>query len=614
MLDPLANCDIEELAYIHTGDAGYRKRLLALSEGDVDGARERHADANLLFHADPIRGKPGPYAPRTSVFHDSGIAILRTGSETAARKHLVLNYGKGSGGHGHRDKLSINLISFGYDLACDLGYPTTFTHKKVDGWEKHTASHATVCIDGQAQEIATGSLRFYGRTPGMQAVCASGERAYPGCAEVYERTLVMVDASRSDTYVVDLFRVKGGSRHDYMFRSLSGDDGENFRMQFPAGTETVRQAGGTAAGEDVAFGTSPGLGYIKDVSRTVCDGLWSATWRVGDEENTGIRLTMVGDVDREIINGKGEGYGFFGQSPWDACVAVRQSSDSGETVYAGVLEPFQGRPFVRSVEALTVSGGIGAKVRLDGRTDYVFLRLEKGSVCTTAIDGVPVTFDAEVARIVLYEPGGCDLQILQGVRLQFGDEALEGAALPAGRVDAVDPEDRTVVVTLDSGVGIAEGDVVVFRNPAYTCNSSYEAISVESMGGNRHRVRLNMSLNLSEGTVRSVDRERGLFATDTCMTKLEACPGGLFDGKAIHSAGQAVGAIETAGPDVLGPEERPFASGKGSGEPAAGTLNYFRFHDHPSGSGLNVGDRFMVCDLNTGDRFEVMRSAHRAVR
>ena len=246
--NPFANCEIDELAYIHTGDGAYRNRLLSLSEGNVDRIRERYADANLLFHADPIRGKSRPFVPRTTVFHDSGIAILRTGANIASRKHLVLNYGKGNGGHGHRDKLGINIITFGYDLACDLGYPTTFTHKKVDGWEKHTASHATVCIDGQAQEIATGSLRFYGRTPGMQAVCASGETAYPGCAEVYERTLVMVDAPGSDAYVVDLFRVSGGTTHDYMFRSLSGDDGENFRMEFPEAAEPLRQVRGDRRG------------------------------------------------------------------------------------------------------------------------------------------------------------------------------------------------------------------------------------------------------------------------------------------------------------------------------------------------------------------------------
>ncbi len=610
VLDPLANCDVEELAYIHTGDDEYRNRLLALSKGAVNGARARYADANLLFHADAVTGTAAPHVPCTTLFHDSGIAILRTGSEVTTRKHLVLNFGKGSGGHGHRDKLSINLIAFGYDLACDLGYPTTFTHKKVDGWEKHTASHATVCIDGRAQEIATGSLRFFGRTPGMQAVCASGERAYPGCAGVYERTLVMVDAPGSDTYVFDLFRVQGGATHDYMFRSLSGDDGEGFSTEFPAGTKTVRQPRGTAAGEDVAFGTLPGPGYIKDVSRTFCSGTWSATWGAGDEDSTGIRLTMLGNPGREIINGKGEGFGFFGQSPWDACVAVRQSTEGGESIFGGVLEPFQVDPFVRSVKALDVSGGIGAMVCLDGRTDYLLRRLAEGEVCTAEIDGAPVTFDAEVARVTVYESGGCDLHILHGIWLQFGDEVLEGGALPLGRVDTVDPGGDSVVLDLDSGDGIVEGDVVVFNNPDYTCNSSYEVATAEAMDGNRFRIGLSMSLNLSEGVVRAVDRERGLFATDTCMTKLEACPGGLFDGKAVHSAGRALGAIETAGKDILGPEERTFASGTGGG---SASLSCFRFLDPRSASGLNVGDRFLVCDLTAGDRFEVMRSAFRTV-
>ncbi len=610
VLDPLANCDVEELAYIHTGDDVYRNRLLAISEGDVDGIRERYADASLLFHAEPIRGTAGPYVPRTTVFHDSGIAILRTGHDIATRKHLVLNYGKGSSGHGHRDKLSINLITFGYDLACDLGYPTTFTHDKVDGWEKHTASHATVCIDGRAQEIATGSLRFFGHTPGMQTVCASGEAAYPGCAEVYERTLVMVDAPGSDAYVVDVFRVKGGSTHDYMFRSLSGDDGDHLKLEFPAGTETLRQARGTAAGEKVAFGTSPGLGYIRDVSRSLCDREWSATWRAGDEENTGIRLTMVGQSGREIVNGKGEGFGFFGQSPWDACVAVRQSG--GESVFSGVLEPFQGDPFIESVEAMEVTGGIGAKIRLDGRVDCVFRRLEKGAVCTAEIDGIPLAFDAEVARIARHESGRRDLQIVQGIRLRFGNEVLDCGAIPAGRIESIDPEERTVIVALDSGNRIAEGDMVVFRRPAYTCNSSYEILTAEVVDGNRYRLGLHMSFNLSEGVVRSVDRAGGVFATDTCMTKLKACPG-LFDGKAIRTGGETVGAIETAGPDILTPEERRFATTSDEEAPASGTMAYFRFNEPRSVSGLNVGDRFMVCDLNEGDRFTVMRSAYRTI-
>ena len=549
--------------------------------------------------------------PRTTIFHDSGIAILRTGHDIATRKHLVLNYGKGSSGHGHRDKLSINLITFGYDLACDLGYPTTFTHDKVDGWEKHTASHATVCIDGRAQEIATGSLRFFGSTPGMQAVCATGDRAYPACAEVYERTLVMVDAPGSDAYVVDVFRVSGGSTHDYMFRSLSGDDGENLSLEFPPGTATVRQMRGTAAGEDVAFGSLPGLGYIKDVSRTACDREWSATWRTGDEENTGIRLTMIGQSGSEIVNGKGEGFGFFGQSPWDASVAVRQSG-GGESIFMGVLEPFQGDPFVRSVEAVDVSGGIGAKIRLDGRVDYVLRRLEKSAVCTAEIDGAPVVFNAEVARISIHELGRRDLQIVQGSRLRFGEEVLECGAIPSGRVEAVDPKDRSVIVTLDSGDGIEEGDLVVFRNPAFPCNSSYEVVTAEAMDGNRHRLGLHMSFNLSEGVVQSVEREKGQFATDTCMTKLRACPG-LFDGKAIRSGGKAVGTIETAGPDILKQKERPFASRIRDGAPETGQLSYFRFDDPRSVSGLNVGDRFMVCDLNAGDRFTVMRSAYRTI-
>ena len=179
----------------------------------------RFANSRLLFHADEIRGDSEPFVPRSRIFHDSGIAILRTGEDLATRKHVVLNYGKGNAGHGHKDKLSINLIAFEFDLAADLGYPTTFTHPKVDGWEKHTASHATVMIDGKSQNYAAGSLEAYCKTPGMQIVAASGARAYPGLAQMYQRTLWLIDASGSEHYIFDVFQVEGGEQHDYVFRS-----------------------------------------------------------------------------------------------------------------------------------------------------------------------------------------------------------------------------------------------------------------------------------------------------------------------------------------------------------------------------------------------------------
>ena len=70
------------------------------------------------------------------------------------------------------------------------------------------------------------------------------------------------------------------------------------------------------------------------------------------------------------------------------------------------------------------------------------------------------------------------------------------------------------------------------------------------------------------------------------MTKLKVCPG-LFDGKAVYAGGSRRGVVEAA------------------------TEGRFTFSDPSAAAGLKKGDRFLVCDLDVGDEFEVMRSAYR---
>jgi hypothetical protein len=588
VLNPYSMCALEETAYTHTGERGCLDRLLALSGGDVDLMRDRYASVELLFYAEPIRGEAGALENGTVLFHDSGFAILRTGTELDTRKHIVLNYGKGNSGHGHHDKLAVNLIAYGYDLAADLGYPTTFTHRKVAGWETHTASHATVCIDGRNQELATGSLRLFGKTPGTQVICATGERAYPDLAEVYERTLSVIDVSDSQAYVFDVFRVRGGNVHDYLFRSLSGEAGSNFCVDHPEGVEIVPQAVGTLAGEAVAFGEMPGYGFVKDVTRATCEGVSNATWRIGNEDDTGIRLTMLGGKGMQIITGKGEGYGFFGKSPWDACFAARAVSVGETTVFTAILQPFQLRPFIKAVQPISVAGGVGAKIVLEGREDYLFRKVGNVPFCISDIDGKRVELDGEFARVSIWPRGKRELHLIQGRRLRFGDAVLEAPAIPRARIESVDPAAKTIVIVLDSGESVSDGDTIIVTNPASICTSIFEVRNADPVGERRYRLEVSMGLTLCEGVVSVVDRNEGTFQTEASLTKLKACPG-LFDGKAVWVNGTRLGVVLSAAPPV------------------------FKMTDRSAVSNMVVGDSFLVSDLDTGDELEVMRSAHKTI-
>ena len=120
----------------------------------------------------------------------------------------------GAYGHAHADLLSITLFSHGQERLSDIGY--TWTHQRQ--WASSTLSHSTVVVNGEDQargnenDPSDGNLLLF--VPGnswFQAVAAQGNRAYPGAVRDYRRLLVMIGVSAQDAYVVDVFRVDGGS-------------------------------------------------------------------------------------------------------------------------------------------------------------------------------------------------------------------------------------------------------------------------------------------------------------------------------------------------------------------------------------------------------------------
>lgn len=272
-----------------TGDRSfYASRIASAANGNVDSFRDGKADYWLVFHADdtltpkPV-GNQVPTQPRVDshLFPDSGIAILRAGTRPDTRWHLPFTFSKGSYGHGHPDKLAINVIASGFDLSADLGYPTTWTDAKYPGWETNTASHWTVMLDETAsQSYVMGKLGFHDTSPNVDSVEASCESAYPGCS-LYRRTVALVrDAPDGEPlYAVDLFRVAGAKVRDYLHHSMGNPDEMQLTLSAPHG-EWAAQAKGTLAGENVEFAAQPGYGFLKEVKRLAYDGPFFAEWRV----------------------------------------------------------------------------------------------------------------------------------------------------------------------------------------------------------------------------------------------------------------------------------------------------------------------------------------------
>lgn len=264
--------------HVLTGDDAYAQAMMRANDGVADGlpwdvfspdpgAVERGA-------ADVLR-RAGPVIRTASVdFTDWHLAILRAGEGDGARA-AWLDYDTGNR-HAHYDGMNLGLYAFGLDLLPDFGYPPVQFGgwgSPQSRWYMATAAHNTVTIDGRNQEgmqyDKTRMRGFGGRTTlwgagrDVQVIRASGASLYKGIRQ-YERTVVMLGAGEGRFYLVDLFRVVGGSDHAKFLSSHFG-------------TVTAR---GLALGPGEAYGYDAQLRAFRH-DPAPAPG-WSVEWAIED--------------------------------------------------------------------------------------------------------------------------------------------------------------------------------------------------------------------------------------------------------------------------------------------------------------------------------------------
>ncbi|NUQ01023.1 MAG: hypothetical protein HUU35_14335, partial [Armatimonadetes bacterium] len=316
---------------------------------------------------------PRPQPQPSELMMDIGYSIMRSQGSSAQQQHLLLNFTQNGAGHGHRSQLMLKPIAFGYDLSADLGYPHNLLSPKRDEWVAHAATHGTVVVDSRDQRVGSaGSLDFYLDRPWLKATAASSDNVYEH-VPLYHRTALLVSLADDAHFIVDLFRVRGGQRRDYLYHSLSGEQGERFVLQ-PGGNPAPQPLPGTLAGPEVAWMANTGRGatdsvdeqperksgysYLKDLRTTSAAGDWSCQWQVGDPQATSLNLWMAGSPGRQLILARGEHNGAPGLSPWDAYLVARddnQQTGRDTSLFAAVMEAAQGRPKVTGVRFLPLA-------------------------------------------------------------------------------------------------------------------------------------------------------------------------------------------------------------------------------------------------------------------
>jgi len=206
-----------------------------------------------------------------------------TGGEGRDQTQLYL-YFQPKFGHEHLDGLNLGLYAHRQELLPDIGY----TNSKYRTFSRSTLAHNTVVVDSESMQNGEaarrgGNIEAFIPGGGMfQAMRADYSSAYEQ-VEAYSREpwfVPFADGDGEKGYVLDLFRVSGGSRHEY---TLQGDANRDafFRTDM-----TLDEYGPTLAPEglysnirDVSQVRLPGDRYDVTVVTTI-DGVEQAKMRV----------------------------------------------------------------------------------------------------------------------------------------------------------------------------------------------------------------------------------------------------------------------------------------------------------------------------------------------
>ncbi len=378
-IDPSAYAFLWEL-YEATGDPDFVRLLYRANRSSTDGLPYDLFAANpaeFQAHVARVIAEKGADIQLPSVNKTEwGLAILRSGQGTHARA-AWLDYDSGER-HGHADAMTLGLFAKGLDLLPDFGYPPV----QYGGWSApravwytRTAAHNSVSVDGQNTRSGTGRTTLWFDGQQYRTVRASGPELIGG--QQFERTLVLVDLSETDAYLIDVFRVVGGSEHT---RFLHGH----------FGTLSTRGLSLTPVNESRYGEVMRGFRRDSDPSPG-----WSVTWAIDDHlkylpSASEVHLRHT-DLTRDAEVQVAEAWvavGLYGGTAdaWIPSVLVRRRTEKPPlaSTFIGMLEPWETESHLAAIQRLELRNNeskpcpdsdVGLKIQLaDGRTDWFFSR------------------------------------------------------------------------------------------------------------------------------------------------------------------------------------------------------------------------------------------------
>ena len=323
----------------------------------------------------PVSGLGDAAGP--ALLGGAGLARLSVGQGADALD--VELRGMGSFGPTRSRRQAIRVAVGGRTVLGDLDDASP----RPDGWDRSSASHNTVLVDGLNQretprlmrEAAPGGdFLFFAADPDFQVAVLDDPWAYPLTLDApggYRQTLVACSDART-RYAVAVFEVRGGSRHDQIFHGP------------PTLASEWRTSVPTTRGPKSLL--DPAIPYLPTAS--AADGRWfvqalgafdqlqhgpAGQPAVADWLESGrpsLRLHLLGDAPYEVITGSTP-RDPAADEPTQAALLVRRQAQAGV--------PF-GSTFVTVFDPATAGGGkAGSLLKVGRMTDspgFVVLYLE----------------------------------------------------------------------------------------------------------------------------------------------------------------------------------------------------------------------------------------------
>ena len=161
---------------------------------------------------------------------EGGVSVLRLGKENALTS-LVFKYASQGLGHGHFDRLTINLFDQGNEILTDYGsarfigieqkYGGRYLPENI-GYAAQTIAHNTIVVDGQSHFGGDTKLgeqyhpeKLFSDTSNSSAlvIAAKEANAYKGVN--LQRHLYLLQTTEKKKFLIDIFYANADSVHQY---------------------------------------------------------------------------------------------------------------------------------------------------------------------------------------------------------------------------------------------------------------------------------------------------------------------------------------------------------------------------------------------------------------